>query len=209
MIRIRFASAALALFLGSAALPAVADDPPARGAPAGSAAPDPTPPGAASQRRSSLDELFARLAASKDETEANGIAGLIERRFVRSGSDTADLLMTRAAEALEGKDAALAVELLDRVTQLKPDWAEAWHRRAAAFFLLDDPEDALADLHQALTREPRLFGAWMSLGQIRLQSGDKAGAVLAFRKALALHPFLGTAKTIVERLAPDIDGRDL
>lgn len=159
-------------------------------------------------RRATLDDLFARLAAAKDEEEAKGVAQLIERRFQRSGSDTADLLMVRSAEALESKDAALAVELLDRVTQLKPDWAEAWARRASAFYLLDDPVDAMADLHKALEREPRLFAAWAALGHIAMANDDKRQALTAFRRALAIHPFLDV-KRIVERLAPEIDGRDL
>src|SRR5918998_5159227 len=62
-----------------------------------------------------LDDLFARLAAAKDPGEANGVANLIERRWARSGSDTADLLMSRAGEALKAKDFPLAIELLDRV----------------------------------------------------------------------------------------------
>lgn len=159
-------------------------------------------------RRATLDDLFARLAAAKDEEEAKGVAQLIERRFQRSGSDTADLLMVRSAEALESKDAALAIELLDRVTQLKPDWAEAWARRASAFYLLDDPVDATADLHKALEREPRLFAAWAALGHIAMANDDKRQALAAFRRALAIHPFLDV-KRIVERLAPEIDGRDL
>lgn len=180
-----------------------------RAAPA--TAPERTAPQARSGeagRRATLDDLFARLAAAKDEDEAKGVAQLIERRFQRSGSDTADLLMVRSAEALESKDAALAIELLDRVTQLKPDWAEAWARRASAFYLLDDPVDAMADLHKALEREPRLFGAWAALGQIAMANDDKRQALAAFRRALAIHPFLDV-KRIVERLAPEIDGRDL
>ena len=159
-------------------------------------------------RRATLDDLFARLAAAKDEEEAKGVAQLIERRFQRSGSDTADLLMVRSAEALESKDPALAIELLDRVTQLKPDWAEAWARRASAFYLLDDPVDASADLHKALEREPRLFTAWAALGHIALANDDKKQALAAFRRALAIHPFLDVKK-VVERLAPEIEGRDL
>ena len=172
--------------------------------PADPKAPRPTP-----RRPSSLDELFERLAASKDEAEAKGIANLIERRWARSGSDTADLLMSRAGEALGGDDAALAIELLDRATQLKPDCAEAWHRRAAAFYRLEDPVDALADLNRALTYEPRHFNAWMALGHVRMAAGDKRRALEAYRKALALHPHLEDVKRIVDRIAPDIDGRDL
>lgn len=191
------AAAAAAFVAGAAAQPA-----PARPDPAG--IPSTRAPG----RANTLDDLFARLAASADEGEARGIATLIERRFARSGSDTADLLMSRAGEVLSD-DPALAIELLDRVTQLKPDWAEAWSRRAAAFWRLDDPVDALADLNRALTQEPRNFNAWLALGHLRMAADDKKRAIEAYRKALALHPHLADAKRIVERLAPEIDGRDL
>src|SRR5215207_1728425 len=98
------------------------------------------------RKPATLDELFTRLAGAKDESEANGIAALIEQRWARSGSDTADLLMSRAGEALKAKDYALAIELLDRVLALQPDWAEAWNRRATAFYLLDDPASSMADI---------------------------------------------------------------
>ena len=84
----RAAFLALALSLPAAALaqgggpakPGDAPGGPAKGGPTAEAKPAP-------QR--SLDELFARLAAANDEAEANGIANLIERRWSRSGSDTA------------------------------------------------------------------------------------------------------------------------
>ena len=166
-------------------------------------------PAEAPARPASLDDLYARLAQAKDEEEAKGVAGLIERRLERSGSDTADLLLARAGEALREKDAALSVELLDRVTQLAPGWAEAWMRRAAAFWQLDDPSRALMDVEEALVREPRHFTAWMMLGHIALSSGDKAGALAAYRRALGIHPFLEEAEKAVKRLAPEVDGRDL
>lgn len=169
----------------------------------------PRPGQAEPKRGATLDDLFARLAAAKGETEANGVATLIERRWARSGSDTADLLMSRAGEALKAKDYALAVELLDRVVALQPSWAEAWSQRATAFYLLDDPVSAIADLRQALAREPRHFAALAGLGQIYLANGDKSRALDAFRRALAIHPYLDPVRPAVERLAPDVDGRDL
>ncbi|NNM71393.1 tetratricopeptide repeat protein [Enterovirga aerilata] len=169
----------------------------------------PGPQKAETRRPSTLDDLFARLAAAADETEAKGIENLIERRLARSGSDTADLLMSRAVQALEAKDAPLAIELLDRVTQLRPGWAEAWHRRAAAFYMLEDPADAMADLHKALSAEPRHFAAWAALGHVYMAGGDKRRALEAYRKALALHPFLEDAKKVVDRISPEVEGRDL
>lgn len=175
-----------------------------------SAPPAPTePPVSPKTPAAALDELFTRLAAAKDEEEAKGIAGLIERRWARSGSDTADLLMHRSGEALKHEDGALAVELLDRVMQLKPDWAEAWNRRATAFHSLEDPVQAMRDLQEALRREPRHFNAWLAIGTLELQADDKPRALAAFRKALKIHPHLDLATKMVERLAPDVDGRDL
>jgi tetratricopeptide (TPR) repeat protein len=167
------------------------------------------PPAAAQPQRNSTDELFDRLANAKDEAEGKGIASLIERRWARSGSDTADLLLGRAGEAAEAKDYPLAIELLDRVLVLEPNWAEAWYRRATVFFLMDDPLSSMADLRQVLDREPRHFGAWAGLGHIFMSSDDKARAVEAYRRALKIHPQLASVQTLVDRLTPQVDGQDL
>jgi tetratricopeptide (TPR) repeat protein len=168
-------------------------------------------PGAGTEapQRKTLDDLFDRLGKARDEQEAKGIASLIERRWSRSGSDTADLLMSRAGEAVEAKEYPLAVEILDRVLALEPDWAEAWYRRANVFFLLDDPMSAMADIRQVLNLEPRHFGAWAGLGHIFMSSDDKARALEAYQRALKIYPQLSIVQTLVERLKPEIEGQDL
>src|SRR5919107_2726165 len=164
----------------------------AAGSAAAQAPAPPKPPDApaADRKPSSLDDLFDRLAKATDENEGKGIAMLIQRRLSRSGSDTADLLLARANQAAEKKDYPLAIELLDRVLALEPEWATAWYQRATVFYLLDDPVGALADLHQAIAREPRHFGAWVGLGNILMASDDKAHALEAFRRALKIYPKL-------------------
>jgi tetratricopeptide (TPR) repeat protein len=156
-----------------------------------------------------LDSLFERLAKAENEREAEGIAGLIERRWARSGSDTADLLWNRASEAVEKKELDLAVELLDRVVALQPDWASAWYTRATVFYQLDDPVAAMADLNRALKLEPRHYAAWAGLGQIFLAGDDKARALEAFRRALKINPQISNLQPIVEKLGHEIDGQDL
>jgi len=166
-------------------------------------------PPQARPRASTLDELFERLGKAQTEREAEGISALIERRFARSGSDTADLLLNRAAEAYGKKDYPLAIELIDRVLVLQPNWAEAWYKRATVFYQLDDPVGAIADLHRAITIEPRHFNAWTGLGHILMASDDKARALQAYRRVLTINPQMSDVKTIVNRLGPDVDGQDL
>ncbi len=170
---------------------------------------DPHPATHPAPKGSTLDDLFERLSKAESEREAEGIASLIERRFNRSGSDTADLLLSRAAEAFQNKDFPLSVELLDRVVTLQPDWAEAWYKRATVLYQLDDPVGAMADLHRALKIEPRHFNAWTGLGHILMSSDDKRDALEAYRRALKINPQDTTVQTLVSHLAPEIDGQDL
>jgi tetratricopeptide (TPR) repeat protein len=156
-----------------------------------------------------LDSLFERLAKAENEREAQGISGLIERRWARSGSDTADLLLSRASQAAEKKDLDLAVELLDRVVTLQPGWATAWYTRATIFYQLEDPLAAMADLNRALKLEPRHYAAWAGLGQIFMAGEDKGRALQAFRRALTINPQIPTLQPIVEKLGHEIDGQDL
>ncbi len=205
---------ALPLALLFAALPVQAQQsqrpPAAQPAPdAKAAAPKPGEAKPAAARPSTLNDLFERLAAAKDETEGKGIAALIERRWSRSGSDTADLLMSRAADAARSKEYPLAIEILDRLLVLEPNWAEAWHRRANVFYMLDDPVSAIADLRRAIALEPRHFGAWAGLGHIFMASEDKRSALEAYRRALKIHPQQESVRTRIERLTPQVDGQDL
>lgn len=178
-------------------------------------APPPRPEAAAPKEAApdsskGLDSLFDRLAKAEDEEEAKGIANLIERRWLRSGSDVTDLLMSRAVSAMQQKDQDLpqAVELLDRVIGLEPNWAEAYNKRATAFFMLGDYQRSMLDVRQTLSREPRHFGAMAGLAQILLVTGDKKNAMEAFRKALTLNPRMPNVKEVIEKLKPDVDGRD-
>lgn len=156
-----------------------------------------------------LDRLFERLANAENENEARGVSLLIYRRWMRSGSDTADLLMVRAQQATRASDHALAIELLDRVLVLQPDWAEAWNRRAVTFHMLGDPVAAIADIHRVLTLEPRHFGAWAGLGHIFREGGDDKGALASYERAIAINPHIPQLAPIVEKLKREIEGVDL
>ena len=160
-------------------------------------------------RKPVLDELFERLAAAKDQEEADGIAGAIERVFQRSGSDTADLLMNRALTAMHRKENATAVDVLDKLVVVESEWAEAWAQRATARFIDGDKVGAVEDLGHALSREPRHFGALAGLGSVLYSLGYEKRALEVFRRALAVRPHQAEVKQMIDKLTPDVDGRDI
>jgi cytochrome c-type biogenesis protein CcmH/NrfG len=75
--------------------------------------------------------------------------------------------------------------------------------------MLDDTAGAMADIRQALSQEPRHFDSWAALGHVEMAGGNKKRALEAFRRALDLHPFMPGLREIVDKLGPEIDGRDL
>jgi Tfp pilus assembly protein PilF len=156
-----------------------------------------------------LDELFTRLAKSTDPQESQGIAGAIQRVWMRSGSDTADLLMGRALGAVQAKQLALAEKLVSSVIGVEPEWAEAWNKRATIRFMNDDEAGAMQDIAEVLRREPRHFGALVGMGSILQQAGLKRAALKAYRKALEIYPQQASVRTAVEKLTIEVEGRDI
>jgi tetratricopeptide (TPR) repeat protein len=154
------------------------------------------------------ERLFLRLKDAKTPEEARGVATLLVRRWSKSGSATADLISERMKKATQENNLNLAVELADRLIALEPDWADAWHQRAALFFRLNDPARAMYDLAEALKREPKHFVALSGLASLLQQQGKDKAALRAYREVLAIYPLMEGVKQAVDKLAPSVDGRD-
>src|SRR5947209_4724334 len=156
-----------------------------------------------------LDRLFAALKVAPDDESAKYVENRIWAIWLASPSDTANLLMERAKTAADGKDLDLAVKLLDAIIEMRPDFVEAWNRRATIYYNKKDFGSAVADLEEVLAREPRHFGALSGLGIILQEMGDDKRALDAYRRALAVHPKLERIPDLVKKLADKIDGRDI
>jgi tetratricopeptide (TPR) repeat protein len=172
------------------------------------------PPGALPRaqhgdKAQNLDRLFAALKVAPDEESAKYIENRIWAIWLASSSDTANLLMGRAKTATDGNDFDLAIRLLNAIIDIRPDFTEAWNRRATVYYTKKDFARALADIHEVLAREPRHFGALSGLGIILQEMGDDKHALDAFRRALAIHPHLERVPELVKKLSEKIDGRDI
>jgi tetratricopeptide (TPR) repeat protein len=172
-------------------------------------APDKLPRLPRGDRSKNLEFLFEALKAAPDPDSAKLVEGRIWALWLASGSDTTDLLMSRVKSAMDSKDNALAIQLLDAVVRLKPDYVEGWNRRATLRFAAKDYAGALADIQQVLGREPRHFGALSGLGVIMQEFGEDKLALEAFRRALAVNPNLQKIPDFVKALAEKVEGRDI
>jgi tetratricopeptide (TPR) repeat protein len=156
-----------------------------------------------------LEFLFNALKVAPDDSTAKAIEDRIWALWLASGSDTANLLMSRVKTAVEAQDLDLAVKLLTAIIELKPDYVEAWNRRATIYYMKREFAAALDDIRQVLAREPRHFGAISGLGMILQEFGDEKNALEVFRRALAIHPRLPKIPDLVKQLSEKVEGRDI
>jgi tetratricopeptide (TPR) repeat protein len=160
-------------------------------------------------RTRNIDFLFEALKVAPDADSAKHIENRIWALWLASGSDTANLLMTRAKTAIEANDLDLAIELLNSIVKLKPDYVEAWNRRATLHYMRKDFGASLEDIRQVLSREPRHFGAMSGLGMILQEFGDEKRALEVFRRALEVHPNLQKIPDLVKTLSEKVEGRGI
>lgn len=156
-----------------------------------------------------LDFLFGALKAAPDDASAKAVEQRIWAVWMVSPSDTANLLMSRVRAAVATKDTDLALQLLDAIVTIRPDYVEAWNRRATLHFMRKDYRASLSDLTQVLRREPRHFGALSGLGLILQEVGDDRHALEAYRKAAEIYPRLGDIAEQIRKLSEKVEGRDI
>src|SRR5690606_34156973 len=126
-MRLLAATLALLLSLGPAAVAGAVEEMPELPA---------TPP--VESRTAELDALFEILRTARSDAGAVAAENGILAIWLQSGSDTVDLLMTWTLAAMEAKDYPAALDFLDRITQMKPDFVEGWNKRATVYYLTDD-----------------------------------------------------------------------
>src|SRR6201996_457184 len=163
----------------------------------------------AGDKTKGLDFLFGALKAAPDDASARHVEARIWAIWLQTPSDTAALLMVRAKAAMDAQQLDVALKLLDATIKLRPDFTEAWNRRATLYYLKNDYAHSLADIQQVLIREPRHFGALAGLGMIMQDLGDDKRALDAFRKALAINPHLERVPDLVKTRSEKVEGRDI
>ena len=180
----------------------------AGGVPASPPVPQASPQADAGQD-AGRDALLARLATAADPDEADGLVARIDRLNQHSGSDTGDLLLVRAAAAIDGENVEVARQLLDALTALQPQWAEAWAARANADYLAGDPKATFVDLARALAADPKHLKSMADLGAVLENSGRRDDALRVYQRALEIAPQWRPAREAADRLRAAIAGQEL
>ncbi|HWK00520.1 MAG TPA: tetratricopeptide repeat protein [Xanthobacteraceae bacterium] len=156
-----------------------------------------------------MNALYDALERAPNAAAAKAIETRIEIARMESGSATADLLMSRVRMSLEAKDNGLALELLNSVVDLAPNFIEARAQRATLYYESKDVARALADLRVIVAKDPRHYTALTGLGIIFGELDQDKLALEAFRRAMKVNPHIDGVTEIVKKLQLKVEGREI
>lgn len=153
-----------------------------------------------------LDQLFSELKRAQNERAATRIASRIAETWTNSGSANVDLMMGWSKKAMDEQKFDIALDFLDQVTTMRPNYAEGWNRRATVHFMMHNFAKSMADIEQTLELEPRHFGAIAGMAQIFKARGDKQLAFNAYQRVLEIYPMMRNAQNEVATLSEELAG---
>lgn len=126
----------------------------------------------------------------------------------RSGDAAADQMFEVGLTHMREGQLKPAVDAFSRVIALRPDFAEAWNKRATVYFLLGENDLSLLDCHEVLKRNPLHFGVLAGYGQLYLRKGDLPGALNSFEQALAINPNMDGVRASISAIREILNRRD-
>ena len=150
-------------------------------------------------RQDDLPLLQARLVDADEDVRSTAEAA-IWSIWGRSGDAAADHLFQAGLEQMRGGNLTGAVEVFGRVIAMRPQFTEAWNKRATLYFLLGEYDLSLKDCDEVLRRNPQHFGVLAGYGQIYLRKGDLPRALDYFERALAINPNMTGVRDSIEAL---------
>jgi tetratricopeptide (TPR) repeat protein len=135
-----------------------------------------------------------------DEATRSGAEESLWKIWARTGDKKVDALYQRGTRQMGEGRAQDALATFSSIIEMKPDFAEAWNKRATLYFLMGEHQKSLADCDEVMKRNPHHFGALAGYFQIYLQMHDLERARRYGRRALEVNPNMEGVRDGVEAI---------
>jgi tetratricopeptide (TPR) repeat protein len=150
-------------------------------------------------RPEDLPLLQARLS-DEDYRIRDSAEAAIWAIWSRSGDAAVDELFREGVEQMRSANLKTAAETFSRIISMRPQFTEAWNKRATVYFLLGQDDLSLKDCDEVVKRNPQHFGVLAGYGQIYLRKGDLPRAQEYFERALAVNPNMGGVQASLDAI---------
>ena len=170
---------------------------------------------ALSDGRSSINDeelglLFNQLLEIQSSSEADEITLKIWEIWTNDAeTEFGQSTMLEGVSLMNRNSLVAAEKLFSELIRVSPDYIEAWNKRATVRYMMGQLENSLNDVYVVLSKEPKHFGAMSGLGLIMIQRENFEGALSAYKKLIAIHPFSKDALSLVPILEQRVLGKSI
>jgi tetratricopeptide (TPR) repeat protein len=120
--------------------------------------------------------------------------------WLRSGNGQIDTLMAEGVRLLELEHYSEAAEIFDQIIASAPQFAEGYNKRATVYYLMQEFEKSIADIHTTLELNPSHFGALSGMGLCYLGLEEPRQALRWFERAIAVNPNMATIQSYIQQI---------
>jgi len=137
-----------------------------------------------------MDDARSLVRALRDSDEATRESAeqALWRIWARSGDEAVDRLYAVGIHQMEEGELRQGIATFTRIIEQKPEFAEAWNKRATLYFMTGELRKSLADCDEVIKRNPWHFGALAGYTQIYIQLEYYDRALAYARRALEVNP---------------------
>ncbi|WOC16484.1 tetratricopeptide repeat protein [Pseudochrobactrum sp. MP213Fo] len=154
-------------------------------------------------RAKQQEELFTSLRKASSPEKSHAIASRLRQSFVRTGSDSLDLMLRWAETALNQSREAEAQDFIDEVIAQRPDLASVWLLRGRLHLRQNKLSAALSDIKQAMILEPRNFDVLINYATLLRETGNSKAALRLYQQALSIYPMMKEAQDEMLRITEE------
>lgn len=165
--------------------------------------------GMCDQTNPRLEPLFKNLQAEKQPDAASSIEQQIWAIWLEVSDPAVQSLLQEGIDAMGRGAHRSALEAIDQVVTLAPEFAEGWNKRATVQYFIGNYQESLSDIEATLELEPRHFGALSGRGLVYVELGDYQEALSAFEEALEISPQSAGPRANAEAIRKKLGQRDI
>jgi len=123
----------------------------------------------------------------------------------KSGDAAIDKLYREGLNLMQSGDTLKAIEVFGSIIAKRPEFAEAWNKRATIHYMSGEYDLSLRDCEEVLKRVPQHFGALVGYAQMLSERSQPERALELMERASQVNPYLANADLMMGALRVQIE----
>jgi len=123
----------------------------------------------------------------------------------KSGDASIDKLYGEGLVLMKSGDTPKAIQVFGAIIAKRPDFAEAWNKRATIYYMTGEYDLSLRDCEEVLKRVPQHFGALVGYAQMLSERSQPERALELMERASQVNPYLANADLMMRALRVQIE----